>query len=105
MVFILSSSCQVYNSSTSDVVKYSGDGTPFSNAQIVFATKCTPCHNFHVTLERDLILTGKVFKGDIYASPIITRLRGAGLGGKEDMPPNSQLTQDEIDIIQEWIEE
>ena len=103
--FIILVGCQAYNTSSSDEIKYSGDGTPFSNAQIVFATKCTPCHSFHVTSEKDMIFNGLVVKGDIYSSPIYLRLKGAQAGGQEDMPINGQLTAEEIETIENWIDE
>lgn len=96
--------CQVYNSSTNDQYQYSSDGTDFGNAKVVFAMKCTPCHNYYLKTQQELITAGLFSPGDIYTSELYTRLKGSSVGGQEDMPANGQLSDEEIQSIRTWIE-
>lgn len=98
------SSCQVYNSSTNDQYQYSSDGTPFGDAKVVFAMKCTPCHNYYLKSQSELLTDGLYSSGDIYSSEIFSRLKGSNVGGQEDMPANGQLSDEEIEIVRTWIE-
>lgn len=98
------SSCQVYNSSTNDQYQYSSDGTPFGDAKVVFAMKCTPCHNYYLKSAADFKSDGLYSAGDIYSSEIFSRLKGSNVGGQEDMPANGQLSDEEIETIKTWIE-
>lgn len=98
------SGCQVYNSSTNDQYQYSSDGTPFGDAKVVFAMKCTPCHNYYLKSQSELLSDGLFSSGDIYSSEIFSRLKGSNVGGQEDMPANGQLSDEEIEIVRTWIE-
>lgn len=100
----LFSGCQVYNSSTNDQYQYSSDGTPFGDAKVVFAMKCTPCHSYYLKTQDQLETDGLFSPGDIYSSEIFSRLKGSSVGGQEDMPANGQLSDDEIETIRTWIE-
>lgn len=104
LILFLLSGCQVYNSSTNDMYQYSSDGTAFGDAKVVFAMKCTPCHNYYLKTQQQLQSDGLFSPGDVYASELFTRLKGANAGGEENMPANGQLSDDEIDKIRIWIE-
>ena len=98
-------SCQVYNSATNDSYQFASDGTAFGDAKVVFSMKCTPCHNYYLRTEQDFKTSGYLSGGDLYSSSIYYRIKGVNLGvGNEDMPPNGQLTDDEITIIKNWVE-
>lgn len=103
-LLITLSACQAYNSSSGDDIKYSGDGTLFSDAKIVFVTRCASCHDFHTKTQLQLASEGLFTPGDLYGSSIYTRLKGAGGGDTEDMPVGSQLSAEELLIIRQWIE-
>jgi uncharacterized membrane protein len=104
LVSTVLSGCQVYNSSTNDQYQYSSDGTPFGDAKVVLAMKCTPCHSYYLKSQSELQADGLFSPGDIYTSEIFSRLKGANVGGQEDMPANGQLSDEEIDLIRTWIE-
>lgn len=105
LILFFLSSCQVYNSSTNDQFQYSSDGTAFGDAKVVLAMKCTPCHNYYLKTQQELLTDGLFSPGDIYASDIYTRLKGANAGGQEDMPANGQLSDEEIEKIRVWIDD
>lgn len=95
-------SCQVYNSSSQDSIKYST-----LSYSTILQNKCTPCHNFYAQSSTDLINSGLLVPGDPSNSPLFSRIIGSGVGGSEDMPPSSSssgtLSDSEIKIIQDWI--
>jgi len=97
-------SCQVYNSSSNDSIQYMSDGTPFGDAKVIFAIKCTPCHNYYTRTQQDLIDSGLVVAGDRFSSLIFSRLKGSNVGGVENMPNDGQLSDDELEKIKIWIE-
>ena len=104
LIIILLSGCQVYNSSTWDELKYAQLTGYFSTVQTLFSSKCTPCHNFHTYSEQQFIDENLVTAGDALTSPIYYRIKGSGSNNNENMPPNDQLTLEELDSIKIWIE-
>ncbi|MFZ4404160.1 MAG: hypothetical protein ACOYOK_08675 [Pseudobdellovibrionaceae bacterium] len=94
--------CQVYNSSSGDVVKFS-DG-----ATAIFQNKCSQCHSYGSQTTDQLVSAGLIVKGDPTSSLIYQRIRGSNVGGAENMPPSGtstgDVTTEELDIIKTWIE-
>jgi uncharacterized membrane protein len=95
--------CQVYNSSSQDEQRFAG-GSPEEKARGVLAVRCAACHAFHTTSLTSLMNTGHVVPGQPASSTLLTRIRGAGLGGTENMPPSDSVSAAEIDTIKVWIE-
>ena len=81
----------------------------YSDVQIIFDLNCLGCHNSTVSLGdlnlstyENIINSGSIVSGDALSSNLIdriTRFEGDGLL----MPPSNRLSQDDIDIIIEWI--
>ena len=104
LILFLFTGCQVYNSSTWDELKYAEITGYYSTVQTLFSSKCTPCHNYHTYTEQQFIDENLVTAGDATTSEIFNRLKGSGSNNQENMPPNDQLTLEEMDAVKLWIE-
>jgi hypothetical protein len=103
---LLGCDVQTYNSSSEDesslVPTVTGDSN-FLAANAIFRQKCSACHDFHRKSAGELVAEGKVVAGNLAASSLYARLRGAGVGGNENMPTIGTITGAELAIIQRWI--
>ena len=83
--------------------------TYYLDVEPIFDSNCFGCHNSAVSLGglnlstyENIINSGSIVSGDALNSNLIdriTRFEGDGLL----MPPTNRLSQDDIDIIIEWI--
>ena len=103
LIFI--SSCgQDYNSSFNDVEQY-GTGvdpsTEFGQAYFVMRERCFSCHSGlgQLKTSADWVSNGKVDAGDWDRSYIRNYLTNYG----GSMPPNGDLTQEELTKLQTWV--
>jgi len=81
----------------------------YSNVKTIIDLNCLGCHNSEISLGglnlstyENIINSGSVISGDALNSNLInriTRFEGDGLL----MPPTNKLSQENIDIIIEWI--
>jgi len=100
-VFLIQS-CQVYNSGSNDLTEFAG-GSSFNKSKAIFASKCSGCHNYQNFTEQEFINAGYLVQGDADLSKIYNRLKGAGVGGVEDMPPSGSLSSDDLETIYNWV--
>ena len=86
----------------------SPEGNPdYGDIQTIFNMNCTACHysgSSYISYEsyNNVISGGSVIAGDAISSSLydrITRLESA----QGDMPPTGRLSQSNIDLIYEWI--
>jgi len=81
----------------------------YSNVKTIIDLNCLGCHNSEISLGglnlstyENIINSGSVISGDALNSNLInriTRFEGDGLL----MPPTNKLSQENIDVIIEWI--
>lgn len=108
-IFLVTTSCQVYNSASRDKLLYGSGIDPDSNfgkAFAVITSRCLSCHaQFGTwTTEAQWISYGYVTASNLSESKVYYRLYGANLGiDKEDMPTNSALTSSELADVRNWI--
>jgi mono/diheme cytochrome c family protein len=78
--------------------------TLFKPAQAVLRNNCVQCHTaFGSYSEAEWLSSGYVTAGDPANSPIFTRLRNAGAGGTENMPPAGALPASDRTAVKNWI--
>lgn len=107
---------QTLNSSAEDEAKYgSGDAivasaadpVKFRAAREVLINRCVSCHSEVGTsteAEFKNSSTGlSVAAGDPSGSLLYRRMKGAGVGGNEDMPVGGILTAAELQAVRDWI--
>lgn len=113
---VLGTACglQTENSVSHDRERYSdpepqssggNDTSGLSEVRAIMKARCSACHASFPTLsEKDWIGAGYVIPRAAVDSLLFKRLRGSGAGGKENMPPESALTQNEILTFYNWIQ-
>lgn len=117
LYFIFCSCGQDYNSNSFDdsiYVQTDCTGTEsqirFCNAFKIINNKCISCHTgFHNTYatfdsSEKWINAGLILQNNAAQSTLMIRLKGYGVTSLANMPQGaSQLTQDEIDTLENWI--
>ncbi|MBL7716369.1 MAG: hypothetical protein JNL01_12960 [Bdellovibrionales bacterium] len=106
---------QTLNSSAEDEAKYgSGDAivasaadpAKFRAAREILIGRCVRCHSevgTNTEAEFKASSTLSVAAGDPASSTLYRRIKGAGVGGNENMPPAEVLTSSELQQIRDWI--
>lgn len=81
-----------------------GFSSEFDNIQPILEKRCSACHlAFTLYSEEDWLDTGYLWPGSPADSILYRRLRGANVGGKEDMPKDGPLGPEELKIFESWI--
>ena len=98
-------SCEDYGNPVSS----NQNSSNYSNVKTIIDLNCLGCHNSEISLGglnlstyENIINSGSVISGDALNSNLIdriTRFEGDGLL----MPPTNKLSQANIDVIIEWI--
>ncbi len=114
LLVLTSCQLQTQNSVSGDKDRFGGNGTdPLSNDispefKEVLETlqkRCTSCHASYAHFsENEWQRNGYVTPGSARTSLLYMRLRGAGAGGKENMPQDGPLTPDQLAAFYNWIQ-
>lgn len=112
-VLILMTSCQDFNSSSFDKLRYSPistSGTPeFQAAYKILANRCINCHSGRhgawgdYKKEEDWLSSGLVLANDPDNSELIRRIYNSN-SPEANMPPSGQIPSSEYLAIRTWIE-
>lgn len=101
--------CRLDDSSAGEAALAGGIVDPnasamFKPAQTVLRNHCVQCHTaFGSYTEAEWLSSGYVTAGDPNNSPVYNRLRNAGAGGTENMPPAGALPAADRNAIKNWI--
>ena len=89
------------------------DVVSFSNAKLILDNHCINCHsvggsastyNFDFSSEEEFKNSNYVTAADLRSSSLFHRIKGAGVGPVENMPPSGKgLTSNEIELLKKWI--
>jgi len=85
---------------------FAGSSPSFAPFRQILAQECASCHGAFLRFsQNDWIAQGLIIPGKPDESRLFRKLRGSGVGGDENMPPNASLNRDSIDLIAQWIRE
>ncbi len=89
------------------------DQVTFENAKLILDKHCIYCHsangpaskyNFDFDSEEKFINSEYVTAADLEKSSLFHKIKGAGIGSFENMPPsNKNLDSSEIELLKKWI--
>ncbi len=83
----------------------SESSSEFKQVVSILNARCASCHPTYPNYsEQQWITNGYVNPGSARTSLLYSRLRGAGAGGKENMPQDGPLAPSEVALFYNWIQ-